>query len=177
MNANFILLSLQTLTRNVFVCTASAGIRAFSLSTGKEIENSCFPFCASVPAGEKVKMKGPFVHTLFQMCPSQRFFVCKGDKTMNYLLMYRFEDTGVRADGLSLHEDRTEAEKCISPGRLDVLKKFSVSTTERVVVTEKDQARVQSEQLYEQYMVCYFHIDQLVLFHFSWAISFCSSFV
>ena len=77
------------------------------------------------------------------------------------LLVYRFEDSGVRDDGLSLHEQRSEAQKCIPFAQLKVLMDFCVPTTERVIHNEVDQARVLSEELYEEYMIRVVEAEEL----------------
>ena len=135
----------ETLTRNVFVCSAIGGLRAFSLTTGEEILNSCFPFNAKHPSKDKIK--SPFKYGLFNMCQSQRIMVCKGEKESKSLLVYRFEDTGMREDNIGIQEERVEAYKCYSDKEREIVKAYAVSTTERVVMDEDDEARKLSEEV------------------------------
>ena len=81
------------------------------------------------------------------MCQSQRIMVCKGEKESKSLLVYRFEDTGMREDNIGIQEERVEAYKCYSDKEREIVKAYAVSTTERVVMDEDDEARKLSEEV------------------------------
>lgn len=135
----------ETLTRNVFLCSSSGGLRGFSLTTGEEILNSSFPFQAKHPAEDKIK--SAFKYALFSMCQSQRIMVCKGGKESKSLLVFRFEDTGIRADNIGIQEERAAAYKCYSEEEREIVKAYAVSTSERVIMDEDDEARKLSEEV------------------------------
>ena len=138
-------ISKETLTRNVFVCSAVGGLRAFSLTTGEEIVNSCFPFQAKHPSKDNIK--SDFRYGLFSICQSQRIMICKGEKESKSLLVFRFEDTGIRGDNVSIQEERVAAYNCYSEEEREMVKAYAVATTERVIMDESDEARKLSEEV------------------------------
>ena len=62
-------------------------------------------------------------------------------------MVFRFEDTGIRGDNVSIQEERVAAYNCYSEEEREMVKAYAVATTERVIMDESDEARKLSEEV------------------------------